>query len=52
MYGSDKYLGVPSMGQIDLFENYSYSIKTLAKILLKKQIHKNCKYERPMNSIP
>ena len=35
----------PSMNQIDLLKNYSYSIGLCAKKTLKKQLPKKCKYE-------
>ena len=35
---------VPSEGQTDLFENYSYTIRPCAKKALKKQVHKNIKW--------
>ena len=44
---------VPSMGQIDIFKNYSYLIEPCAqKKTLKKQLHKKCNHEHTMNVIP
>ena len=49
---------VPTMGQIELFKNYSYSIrlckkkKNKKKKTHKKQLHKKCKYASTMNAIP
>ena len=47
---------VLSMGQIDLFKNYFYSIgpckKKKKKKKKKKAIQKKCKNEHPMNVIP
>ena len=34
-------VGVPSMGQIDLFKNYSYSIGSFPKKLLRRNNTKN-----------
>ena len=45
---------VPSMGQIDLFKNYLYLIRSCAKKnqkTLQHQLHRKCKYECKMNAI-
>ena len=42
---------VPAIGQINLFENYSYSLGICNQKPLKK-LNKKCKYECIMNTIP
>ena len=45
-------IGVPFMSQIDLFENYSYSIGASEKEkTLEKKLHKKCTHGRIMNAV-
>ena len=43
---------VPSMGQIDMFENNQYSKGLCTEKNSKETATKKCKYERTMNTSP
>ena len=45
-------LGVPSIGQIDLFKNCKYSIGTCVKKNLRNNYPKNINIKQTMNAIP